>query len=83
MITQLQRQVSPLDEDGLFTDIAFNWMLGMTNTQILIGSGSPEGVYEAQQGRQYMDQAGSTGSILYIKQLTDISGDRSMGWTLV
>lgn len=50
---------------------------------LLIGTGSPEGVVEAQQGREYMDETGVTGSVKYIKQLADIGGDRTQGWVAI
>jgi hypothetical protein len=49
----------------------------------LIGTGSPEGVVEAQQGVEYMDETGTTGSVKWIKQLADISGDKSQGWVAI
>jgi hypothetical protein len=47
------------------------------------GAGSPEGVVQAQPTALYMDTTGSSGSILYIKQLPAIAGDRRAGWILV
>ena len=47
------------------------------------GSGSPEAVLVADITKQYMDTAGTAGSILYIKRDADIAGDRSKGWILV
>lgn len=47
-----------------------------------IGTGNPEGVLEAKQGKLYFDTAGSPGSRLYFKQVDDISGDKSLGWGL-
>lgn len=55
----------------------------MSDLQIIIGQGSPEGVIQSRQGAQYMDETASTGSILYIKKLSDIGGDKSLGWVLV
>ena len=45
----------------------------------LIGTGSPEGVVEADPTRLYMDDAGSSGSVLYIKQ----TGTGNTGWIAV
>jgi hypothetical protein len=47
------------------------------------GVGSPEGVVSAMPLRQYMDTAGITGSILYVKRDESIGGDRTLGWILV
>ena len=50
---------------------------------MIIGTGSPEGVVVAIQGSIYMDDAGLTGAILYVKRDSDILGDSSEGWILV
>jgi hypothetical protein len=50
---------------------------------LLIGTGSPEGVVEAQQGVEYMDDAGTAGNIKYIKRDADVAGDRTKGWILI
>lgn len=47
--------------------------------EILIGTGSPEGVVNAEPTRLYMDDAGSPGSVLYIKQ----TGTGNTGWIAV
>lgn len=78
MITQPNRD--QLYQDS---DIFYNWVLNVTNMSILTGSGSPEGVVQAQPTRLYMNTAGTAGSILYIKRDADVSGDRSQGWILV
>jgi len=46
---------------------------------VLTGSGSPEGVVPAPPTSLYMDDAGGSGSILYIKQ----TGVEDTGWILV
>jgi len=46
---------------------------------VLTGSGSPEGVLEAEPTQMYMDTLGSAESILYIKK----TGTGSTGWVLV
>lgn len=50
---------------------------------LIIGTGSPDGVIEAQQGVEYMDEAAAAGSIKWIKQQADIGGDRSLGWVAI
>ncbi len=50
---------------------------------LLIGEGSPEGIVEAQQGMEYMDETGAPGAVKYIKQLADIGGDRTQGWVAI
>ena len=73
----------PMSTDGLMNDQFRRWTVNVTNEGVIIGTGSPEGVITAGQGRIYMDDSGSAGSILYVKKLTDISGDQSKGWILV
>ena len=50
---------------------------------LVIGTGAPEDVVSAIQGRQYMDQAAAPGSLLYMKQVDDIAGDDKKGWVLI
>lgn len=47
------------------------------------GVGSPEGVVTGAQYSEYVDTAGSSGSIKYIKMQPDIGGDKSLGWVLM
>jgi hypothetical protein len=42
------------------------------------GTGSPEGVITAEVGQRYMDTAGASESVLYIKQ----TGVGNTGWIL-
>lgn len=49
----------------------------------LTGEGSPEGVVKALQFQVYFDSLGTTGSIMYIKMLPDIGGNKSQGWVAV
>jgi len=69
--------------DGRMHQFFRAWAQEISRADIIVGTGSPEGVVEAVQRRQYMDDAGLTGSILYIKRDSDIAGDRSKGWILV
>ncbi len=50
---------------------------------LIIGSGSPEGVVEAEIGSSYMDDTGTAGNIMYLKRDDNIAGDKSQGWILV
>jgi hypothetical protein len=49
----------------------------------LTGEGSPEGVVEALQFTLYLDTTGVSGAIEYRKMLTDIAGNKTMGWVAV
>lgn len=70
-------------KNGIMEQTFQAFVLQIANESMVVGTGSPEGVVEAQQSRLYMDDAGGTGSILYIKKQADISGDKSQGWILV
>ena len=72
-----------VDENGKQTQEFNDWISAVDRGLILIGTGSPEGVITATVGRQYMNDAGTAGSILYVKRDADIAGDRSSGWILV
>lgn len=74
---------SIVDKDGVMTPEFQRWVEQITNNDLIIGTGSPEGVIEATVGREYMDDAGATGSIKYIKRDADIAGDRTKGWIAV
>lgn len=57
-----------------------NSLVRMVNqSEIAIGTGSPEGVVTASPSKLYMDDSGSSGSILYIKK----TGTGNTGWVLV
>lgn len=59
------------------------WLGLVTALEPIVGTGSPEDVQEARQKRFYIDDSGSTGTVLYVKIQDDIGGDRTKGWILV
>lgn len=63
-----------------FRDLLTALALGMVPNR---GSGSPEGVIEMPQGSLYVDTAGASGSILYVKKSTSIASDPKRGWVAV
>lgn len=71
------------DATGRMLQVFRTWTQQVNRTVPLTGTGSPEGVVEAQILQSYMDDTGTAGSILYIKRDADILGDRSKGWILV
>lgn len=85
MIKQLVADQPFTDADGKLPFRTKEWARLVTELDVLEGDGSPEGVIESKTRRFYMDNgvSGTTGNILYIKKLADISGDRTMGWILV
>jgi hypothetical protein len=60
-----------------------SWTQSVSKLGIIVGTGSPEGVVSAIQTTLYMDDSGSSGSILYIKRDASIAGDDSQGWVAV
>ena len=72
-----------IEEDGSQSVQMRAWTQIITNQSLIIGTGSPESVVEATQGAAYMNDAGVSGTMLYIKRDNDIGGDTSQGWVLV
>ena len=73
----------PITNGGILTQEARSYFRVITERALVIGEGSPEGLVEAEKGTTYMDELGTTGSILYIKKQDEIGGDRANGWLLV
>ncbi|PHS61786.1 MAG: hypothetical protein COB09_17110 [Thalassobium sp.] len=80
-IAQPDRKI--VDDNGQSVIRFTTWLDQVTRLQIAEGSGSPEGVLVAEQTKLYMDTSGTAGNILYIKKLSEISGDKTQGWILV
>jgi hypothetical protein len=72
-----------VNEERQMTQQFRTWVNNVTRESTIVGTGSPEGVIEASQYREYIDSSGSTGTIKYIKMLADIGGDTKQGWTLI
>lgn len=72
-----------VEQDGTMSNAFRLWTTEVTRLDLIIGTGSPEGVVSAIQGREYMDDAGTAGSIKYIKRDASVSGDDTSGWFLV
>lgn len=82
-IVPLDSNTPIVDEEGNMTDYFQRWMNQMTRLDLLVGTGSPEGVIEAQIGREYLDTTGAAGAVKFIKQSADIAGDRTKGWVAI
>lgn len=82
-ITPLDARDPIVNKDGAMSDPFQRWMTQITSNDLLVGTGSPEGVIEATVGREYLDTTGLTGAVKYIKQLADIGGDRKQGWVAI
>ena len=84
IITQLDPSYPIVNEESRTPTDQFRiFMLQSHLGSLLIGTGTPEGFVEAQQGRFYMDDTGPVGAVLYIKQSADLLGDRTKGWVLI
>ena len=67
-ITRYDQNIPLVLKETMSSSEAFNlWMRQVTDRGLLIGTGSPVGVIEAQQGVEYMDEAGAAGSVKWIK----------------
>ena len=69
-----------LNEDLTATVEHSLWMQKVTDRSSIVGSGSPEGVVSAEQGASYIDETGISGAVFFVKQLSDILGDKTKGW---
>jgi hypothetical protein len=83
MINPLNIDTRIMNENGSMTEEFHNWVSSVYRRGLLVGSGSPEGNIEAEVGREYLDETGSTGAVKFIKQLPDIGGDRKQGWVAI
>lgn len=82
-VDTLGRSIPVVDEKGKPTQELALFSEAVAALDPIIGTGSPEGVEEARRKRFYIDSNGSAGSVLYVKVLNDIGGDRKQGWILV
>jgi hypothetical protein len=72
-----------VNESGVMSDVFQRWVNEITRLDLIVGTGTPEGVVNGQVGQEYLDDAGAAGAVKFIKQLPDIAGDRTMGWVAV
>ena len=74
----------PLINDDLSPSSQFLfWANKITRQQTIIGTGNPDGVIEAVQGTEYMNENGTAGAIKYIKRDDNVGGDKTLGWVLI
>lgn len=69
--------------NGFPTDQLRLFILQTVERGLIIGSGSPDGVVQARQGVEYMDEDALAGSVKWIKQKADIGGDKTLGWIAI
>lgn len=68
-------------DDGTPSQVWRTWERAVSKSAPIVGSGSPEGVVQAPQYSQYIDESNVPTSItVYYKMQAEIGGDRTMGW---
>ena len=83
-IPTLTRTRPLVDKQGIATQAFRSWFNTIGNQTTIIGTGSPEGIVEAEITQEYMDDAGTAGNIKYIKRDVDKgAGDKRFGWILI
>lgn len=90
MINQLNDSIGIVDKDGIMENRFSDWTKDVTRLQIssanletvLNPTGNPEGFIEALVTALYMNEGAAT-PVLYIKQKSEIGGDKKKGWVPV
>lgn len=83
-ITRIDSASPIVDRAGKMTDQYRLRSIQVEENGLLIGTGSPVGIVEAQQGRFYMDDTlPAPANILYIKHQADVAGDKTQGWIAI
>lgn len=83
MVKPLDRFEPVVDETGRPKQVLQLFSEEVAAFPPIIGTGSPEGIYESKAGRMYFDLTGGPGNNFYVKSVDAISGNRSNGWILV
>ena len=76
-------QAPIVDKNGRPTQVFWSWMEAISREIVIRGTGSPENVVAASQGRIYADMTVSATPVLYLKRQASISGDAKRGWEAV
>ena len=77
---RLQATQPIVEPNGTMSQTFRLWAIEVSNSLLIVGSGSPEGVIEAPQYSLYLDEASVTLPDQYRKMLPEIGGDRDRGW---
>ena len=72
-----------VDNDGTMSPIMRAFTQKASVRALIIGTGDPESVIEAEQGALFLDTNANVGDVLYVKRLADIGGDKTQGWRAV
>lgn len=82
-ITNISLDRPIVDSDGSLTAQSRTFFRSLTDRALIVGTGTPEGNVSATQSSIYMNDAGVSGAILYIKRDdADVLGDKTKGWIL-
>jgi hypothetical protein len=82
-VPELTGQRPLVNESGVASKEMWLWSRAVTDRLVIVGTGSPESVFDANIGAMYIDDAGTSGNILYVKRDASVGGDKSQGWILV
>jgi len=82
IINGFSRKIPLTDDKGCATQWMQIFGEQVRQLPMIFGTGSPEGVVEAIQGRQYFDTTGAAGARQYTKALDEIGNDKTMGWVI-
>lgn len=69
-----------VDHSGTMSDAFRTWTQGVDLGTPILYAGNPDGVVEARQYQLCINTTGTTGSLIYVKMLPDVGGDRRQGW---
>lgn len=72
-----------VDSSGKMSQAFRSFTLEASLSIPIVGTGSPDGVVEARQFQLYIDSNGLTGAIEYRKMVSEVGGNRKLGWKLV
>ncbi len=72
-----------VDSSGKMSQAFRSYTLEASLSIPIVGTGSPEGVVEARQFQLYLDSTGASGAIEYRKMISEIGGNRKLGWILL
>lgn len=79
---KLNRTEKIVDDNGQPTQLFNTFLLKLARNTVIVGIGSPEGVYNLPQYTLYVDETTPTSPVTYRKMLRDITGDKSKGWVV-
>ena len=80
LINKVDPSTSIVDENGKPTAQMQVFFLQVQQQGLLIGQSTPFNTLIAPQGSFYMDETAAPGSILWVKQVDNIGGDKTKGW---